>query len=564
MNEEQAHFIQEFEQKLKYLNESKDIEEFKEKYWLPFLPTMKTNYQINAKFLSEYPFLINKNFVSPHENRYLLFRPTEEIAYRFDQKNKIVDKLETNSIRETKYFYRDLEKPLLLEAEYNKFNLKFLSDTVRDSQDFAGDNHIYIQYKDMDEFSLLLCYVNFSEICRNNKFVFLIGDEAKTYPWDFKERFGIDYSKMKPTRLRIEEMNRLCCWLPLGGTGVVFGIETLDISARCNHDLPLDNVNSSYPKFLKDFQTKYNTKSIVSYYRKNKLIWVDCLEFVNWMKINESKKKNFTLPELFKAYFIFRFYKDNELTNVELNPRVSPIIVWDPHTYADGALEPLIMNCFPYHMIIGSMRNPLIHTGRQFMRDKEAKYLHIWSPYTAALNMHPELRNKYYSYRFEDLKMYPEETSRAICECLDVPYHDNMIDPAVPVTTIPDVPGLKDLKFVKGFDNAPLNRNIDFTYSEFDKERLKIFFDLLLRYYDYPTFNFEECPMNEQDIAYLLKFPFRIEKSMVERNKNWNANALRQRIYQVMMLCLQFVKEGKVVLPKVIRPVIEKENKESE
>ena len=116
MTEEEKIFVQAFEDRCKLysklLNEKREpeaeeiLEDLKQKVWKVNLLNMQRNFEANVRFLSKYPFLLNKNFVAPEKNRYLLFIVNADVAFRFDQENKKFERLEINSIRETKYFFK--------------------------------------------------------------------------------------------------------------------------------------------------------------------------------------------------------------------------------------------------------------------------------------------------------------------------------------------------------------------------------------------------------------------------------------------------------------------------
>ena len=135
MTEEEKAFVQAFDDRCKLysklLSENREqeaqeiLDNLKEKVWQVNLVNMQKNFETNVRFLSKYPFLLNKNFVAPKDNKYLLFILNADVAFRFDQENKKFETLEINSIRETKYFFKELNKPLLLESEYNQYNLQF-------------------------------------------------------------------------------------------------------------------------------------------------------------------------------------------------------------------------------------------------------------------------------------------------------------------------------------------------------------------------------------------------------------------------------------------------------
>ena len=213
----------------------------------------------------------------------------------------------------------------------------------------------------------------------------------------------------------------------------------------------------------------------------------------------------FTLPELFRAYFIYKYHRDKP----HMNPRIVPVIPWEPHIGMTDIHNPLILD-FPYRTVLTSMRDPIITVGRAYQR---AGVIYITQTLTKGYSMHQELRKNYYGYLFEDAKLHSTETCKALCEVLDVPYDSDMLN------NDEEMKGINDESAVRGFDTAPLYRNVDAVLSKFDQCRLQIFFDSILKHYGYPTFDFEECPMDDNDVAFLFKFPFKFEKDYVEKDK---------------------------------------------
>lgn len=131
------------------------------------------------------------------------------------------------------------------------------------------------------------------------------------------------------------------------------------------------------------------------------------------------------------------------------------------------------------------------------------KYL-LSFDYAHAQFLHPELRSCYYGFRFEDLKTKPESVCRALCKHLNLPYDKVMLETEAPAKS-------RDHDVVKGFDSAPLKRDLSACLSDFDRVRLQMFYDPILRYYGYPTFSFQEHPLPENLVRELFKYPFRFE-----------------------------------------------------
>lgn len=534
--------------------EPETLEDLKQGFWEPNLEEMEDTYRKNVAFLTKYPFLLSKEFVAPRGNRYLLFALTEELFYRFDKQTQLFAPMEVGSERETRYFFENLERPLLMENEYNYFNLRFLKDNVRRSEDFAGDNHIYLWYENANLFSLLLYYGDLEELCGSGKFVFLIGAERELYPLDFKSRFGIDYGGMSPQKLRIEEMQRICFWYKRGYSGTLFGLNLLDhnshIVMRYGADLFYESYVKGYPLFqtslpeqvMKDTSKVYTIQGLKALLHHPEIQWgvSDLEDFVRWLSASEIN--HFTLPELFRAYFIYKFHRDKP----HMNPRIAPVILWEPHINEADIHNPLILD-FPYITVLNSIRDPIRTVGRIYQREGT---IFIAQTLIIGYSMHTELRKHYYGYRLEDAKLHPIETCRAICETLNVPYDPNMLNDDEVREGINGEPD------VRGFDTAPLHRNVDAVLSAFDQCRLQIFFDPLLRHFGYPVFDFDECPMDDNDVAFLFKFPFKFEKDYVEKGK-WEKTTqeqFRQTLFRDMVGIWKIGKQGKLVFPKVIKP----------
>ena len=441
----------------------------------------------------------------------------------------------------------------MIESEYNGFNLRFLRDNVRKSEDFAGDNHVYLCYADADEFSLLLYYSNLEELCKDNKFVFLIGTERRLYPLDFKARFGIDYGAMKGQKLRIEEMQRICFWYKRGYCGTLLGLDVLDhnpnIVSWFAVDLYYDSCikgsalyTTNLPKdILADLSHTYTLHGLKALLHHPDFQWGidDMADFIRWLEA--ERITSFTLPELFRAYYIFKFYK----TKSDTNPRIVPVILFEPHLNETDLHNSLVLD-FPYVTVLNAFRDPVKTAGRIFQREGSIFITQILS---IGYFMHPELRKQYYSYRFEDLKLQPEETCKVLCELLNVPYDPYMLDAEGTVE-------VEGEPLARGFDPISLHRNIDSAFSPFDQVRLQIFYDSILRHYGYPAFDFSECPMDDDDIAFLFKFPFKCEKEYVEktRKEQITSGRLRRNLFQGMVTLWKMGKSGELVFPKVIYP----------
>lgn len=528
-----------------------------EAFYDPNKEELRANYERNVQTLEQYPYFWNKSFRGFDELPFRLFPVSDEYFYCYDkEKDCFFGEYDAATRYRMRYFFEELDEPLRVENEDNLYNLNFLKDNVRASEDYAGDNHIYLLYDTPEPLERLMLTCDLEPILKKQKFVFLVGeDERKRYPIDFKNEFGIDYDKMSPQKLRIEEMQRICFWYKRGYSGAFFGLNLLNhnryIMMRLGYDLFKSRVkglrlfDTNLPTdVMKDTAKIYTLNGLEILYNHPDFEWgvEDFADFIQWLK--RSSIDQFTLPELFRAYFIYKYHKDKP----HMNPRIVPVILWEPHINNVNASDHLVLD-FPYRTVLSSMRDPIIMAGRTYQREGS-----IWISQHLAigLSMPEELREDYYGYRFEDAKLYPEETCRALCETLNVPYDPDMLN------NDEEMEGINGEPAIRGFDTAPLHRNVDEVFSKFDQCRLQIFFDSILRHFGYPTFDFEECPMEENDITFLFKFPFRFEKDYVEKGK-WEKvtqEQLRQGLFSKMFSLWLAGKRGELVFPKVIKPKI--------
>ena len=71
------------------------------------------------------------------------------------------------------------------------------------------ENHIYLHYTDWNQFCGYLPCLDFVQLLKDKKLVFLMEEEVSQYPIDFKARFGIDYSQYPVRPIGVREVNRL-------------------------------------------------------------------------------------------------------------------------------------------------------------------------------------------------------------------------------------------------------------------------------------------------------------------------------------------------------------------
>lgn len=179
-------------------------------FYEPNVKMMQARYRKNCARLERYPYIFRKDFPK-FEDLPIRFYPFDDNSYTpFDfRKGQFGEYIDFKEPVIKHYFFEDLEKPVLVQDIYSQYELEYLRDNVRRSEDVARENHVYLHYTSWEEFCAYLTCLNVKPLLEEKKLVFLFGEEIEQYPIDFKARFGIDYSGMTVKPLAIREVNRM-------------------------------------------------------------------------------------------------------------------------------------------------------------------------------------------------------------------------------------------------------------------------------------------------------------------------------------------------------------------
>ena len=179
-------------------------------FYLPNVQKQKKQYERNGRALSKYPYFFHQEFPA-FEELPILFFPFDEKGFipYFQEEDRFGDYIDFNDPVIDRYFFKDLEKPILAQDVYSQYQLEYLNDNVRKSEWVAKENHIYLHYTNWDRFCAYLQCLDFTALLQEKKLVFLIGEEISQYPIDFKARFGIDYSQYPVKPVGIREVKKM-------------------------------------------------------------------------------------------------------------------------------------------------------------------------------------------------------------------------------------------------------------------------------------------------------------------------------------------------------------------
>ena len=181
-----------------------------EAFYQPNVKRLQKRYEKNCKLLSKYPYIFRKDFL-PFVELPIIFFPYDDNQYTpYDVKEQhFGEYVNFQHPVISRNFFKDLAKPILAADVFSQYELEYLNDNVRKSEWVARENHIYLHYTSWPVFCAYLQCLDLQALLKDKKIVFLIEDEIEQYPIDFKERFGIDYSKNEVKPIGVREINRL-------------------------------------------------------------------------------------------------------------------------------------------------------------------------------------------------------------------------------------------------------------------------------------------------------------------------------------------------------------------
>lgn len=520
-------------------------------FYQPNIKLQKNRYERNCKLLSKYPYLFRKDFVDFEalpirfypfdDNGYIPFRPEERrFEHYVNPKDTII----------SRYFFKDLEKPILAKDVFSQYELEYLRDNVRRSEDVAMENHVYLAYSSWGEFCSYLQILDVRPLLKDKKLVFLIEDEIQQYPIDFKERFGIDYSTYTLQPVGIWELNRLIWHTQLAThNGGDFFNEIFD-----GHP----NLMTTPSLLLKDVEEEINkVRQIIKESKDVKEVH----EKLPKLSMNILKglyaRGTFSDKELLLVLY---FYSDEVSNGTDWSSRIVPALFFQPHftnlsygirTRPEGDItlyskqyeeikNSPIFREFKYIKAFTPMRRPTTSYGAtiRFLRwDEMQKELSerdakeddgepvIW-------RIPDELTNRVLNrsfmidpqdrlyrdsvlVRFEDGKLNPKATFTALAEFLDLPYTQSM--------TYCSLYGERDPESLKGNDLGFSTDAIYRTYDDYTDDAERCFLEYFLRdayeYYGYDFNYWNGRPIGEDQLDDLIG-KFKTLNRFIQENRH--------------------------------------------
>lgn len=476
-------------------------------FYLPNVEEQKKRYEKNCKLLSNYPYLFRKDFLSFDALPIQFFPFNDRGFIPYDRaENRFGAFIDFNDPVIDRYFFKDLENPILAEDVYSQYQLEYLQDTVRKSEWIGRENHIYLHYTNWSIFCAHLSCLSMQALLGEKKFVFLIEEERSQYPIDFKARFGLDYSRYPVKPLGIREIHRLIWHTQLsthnGGdffNEIFYGHPNL----LCIDSILFENIQSTIKSMRESLHHPNASRNHVlrRLLSLPNLTDKDCLVAIFLYDKKYGKRPDPAariVPALFfQPHFGNMFY---DATVVDARKGWTTLSSKQYNQLRDSP----IFQGFRYIKTFTPMRRITTSFGAttRFMVDRQT-----WSEEERKPGAHgvlPDLINTRMlnrSYlidpwdrlyhdsilvRFEDGKLNPKATFTALAKFLDIPYTESM-------TCCSSFQGIN----AKGFDTDTVYRTYDQYAGEAERAYLEFFFrDVYTQYgYDFQSYHGE--PVDE-------------------------------------------------------------------
>lgn len=476
-------------------------------FYLPNAEDQKKRYARNCAALAKYPYLFREDFPD-FEALPVQFFPFNDEGYIpfFKAEHRFGAYVNFNDPVIDRYFFRDLDKPVLARDVFSQYQLEYLNDNVRKSEWVGRENHIYLHYTDWTTFCAYLQCLELRPLLSEKKLVFLMEGEIEQYPIDFHARFGIDYAQYPVRPIGIGEVTRM--------------IWHTQLAAHNGGDF-FNEIFYGHPNLLSYESIMFDhIQKAVAEVKTNwrKLDWLTPRLRRQLSQLKHPSEKDFLV-----ALFLNRQDISGSLDH---GSRIAPALFFQPHfsnmiyDIRESELKGAPMLYSEQYEAIRT--SPLFHGFRyiktftpmrrittsyaasvRFMLDREAQGENVKVvPDVLAqrlvnrsfmVDQWDRLYRDSVLVRFEDGKLNPRATFTALAEFLDLPYTESMtycssrkgIDP-------------ESLKGnARGFDPATVYR----TYDEFANDEERAFLEYFLRdayeYYGYDFHYYQGEPVDE-------------------------------------------------------------------
>jgi len=476
-------------------------------FYLPNAEDQKKRYARNCAALAKYPYLFREDFPD-FEALPVQFFPFNDEGYIpfFKAEHRFGAYVNFNDPVIDRYFFRDLDKPVLARDVFSQYQLEYLNDNVRKSEWVGRENHIYLHYTDWTTFCAYLQCLELRPLLSEKKLVFLMEGEIEQYPIDFHARFGIDYAQYPVRPIGIGEVTRM--------------IWHTQLAAHNGGDF-FNEIFYGHPNLLSYESIMFdNIQKAVAEVKTN---W----RRVDWLTPRLRRQLSHMKRPTDKDFLVALFLDRQDISgSLDHGSRIAPALFFQPHfsnmiyDIRESELKGAPMLYSEQYEAIRT--SPLFHGFRyiktftpmrrittsyaasvRFMLDQEVQGEEVKVvPDVLAqrlvnrsfmVDQWDRLYRDSVLVRFEDGKLNPRATFTALAEFLDLPYTESMTYCSSRLGVDPESLAGN----ARGFDPATVYR----TYDEFANDEERAFLEYFLRdayeYYGYDFHYYQGEPVDE-------------------------------------------------------------------
>lgn len=496
-------------------------------FYEPNVSLLRNRYERNCKRLEKYPYLFRRDFPAFEELPIRFFPYDDHHGYVpfYEEEKRFGEFVNVRDQVISRNFFKNLDDPILARDVFSQYELEYLNDNVRKSEDVGRENHIYLHYTDWKVFCAWLQVLNMKPLAESEKAVFLIENEVEQYPIDFKERFGIDYSQFPVQPVALSEYKRLIWHTQLSShNGGDFFNEIFDAHPNlvALPSVMFSNIEETVAKLKTQMKQAGNLQNAI----KGFSTWDSRLvtelysmrdpsdkDYFVAIYLNQKGSKTFTdkasriVPALF-----FQPHFHNIVYSVHVDRAGRAVLGSDE--YNDVRSSPLFQD-FKYIKTFTPMRRITTSHGAtmRFMEQSCKKGEEDGSPrvfrnavidrvLNRSFMIDPQDRLYHDSVlvRFEDGKLNPKATFTALAAFLDLPYTESMTYCSEDGKRDP-TQTLLGLENAVGFDTSTVYR----TYDEFANDSERKYIEYFMRdAYAYYGYDFHYYDGGELDSAQIM------------------------------------------------------------
>lgn len=470
-------------------------------------------------------------------------------GFHMDFDKKVEESFQVESRLKNFLSQAESERPIILEDAYDIAELTWMCDRLRSSDRFGADNKLYLYYSSRENFLKSMETLDWTEIAHSDKTIFLFGEEQKL------KYYPTTSQHAEPKPLQVDEIIELVDSFPRGASGSDFFNMILDSHPSLLtigwHGL------ITFPILWKVFCKDKPVKEAVEHLRKPDkaevgLRNVNLSEMLKY-KYNErlpifldnlllylDSEKTYGVHDWFKAFYLAA----NAAVGRKFLQRITPAVFQDVHGMGDGWKKSLgitdliqrdnitpteistindeVLNGFKYKRRVGVVRSPLGAFGSWHT------YLMKFAISSPLSTIKERAKGRVYGHymnendpeflvsahvRFEDLKLYPRETTEKLCEFLRIPWSETCLH----ITTNGEDSGIVD--GTAGFDVTPVyNPHLKYM-STLDYCRIELLNAKNFQVWGYKLKYYNGTKYTAEVLKKLFDIPFKVETQDLDPKK---------------------------------------------